>query len=81
MQMNLVRSVALRETKMLETVIIIVHLVVAIGVVGFVLIQVFQTEGHLLNYLQDMLVQLKEFRLRIFVQSQLYLIYSLLIKS
>ena len=39
MQMNLVRSVALRETKMLETVIIIVHLVVAIGVVGFVLIQ------------------------------------------
>src|SRR5690554_1403402 len=39
MQMNLVRSVALRETKMLETVIIVVHLVVAIGVVGFVLIQ------------------------------------------
>ena len=38
MQMNLVRSVALRETKMLETVIIIVHLVVAIRVVGFVLI-------------------------------------------
>ena len=38
MQMNLVRSVALRETKMLETVIIIVHLVVAIGVVGVVLI-------------------------------------------
>jgi len=29
----------LREVKMLETVIIIVHLVVAIGVVGFVLIQ------------------------------------------
>ena len=39
MQKNLVRFVALRETKMLETVIIIVHLVVAIGVVGFVLIQ------------------------------------------
>lgn len=39
MQKNLVRYVALRETKMLETVIIIVHLVVAIGVVGFVLIQ------------------------------------------
>lgn len=36
---NLVRYVALRETKMLETVIIVVHLVVAIGVVGFVLIQ------------------------------------------
>jgi len=39
MQKNLVRYVALREIKMLETVIIIVHLVVAIGVVGFVLIQ------------------------------------------
>ena len=39
MQKNLARYVALRETKMLETVIIIVHLVVAIGVVGFVLIQ------------------------------------------
>lgn len=39
MQKNLVRYVALREAKMLETVIIIVHLVVAIGVVGFVLIQ------------------------------------------
>ena len=39
MQKNLVRYVALRETKMLETVIIVVHLVVAIGVVGFVLIQ------------------------------------------
>lgn len=39
MQKNLVRFVALREIKMLETVIIIVHLVVAIGVVGFVLIQ------------------------------------------
>lgn len=36
---NLVRYVALREIKMLETVIIVVHLVVAIGVVGFVLIQ------------------------------------------
>mgnify|MGYP001492335630 CR=1 FL=1 len=33
------RFVALRETRTLETVIIIVHLVVAIGVVGFVLIQ------------------------------------------
>jgi preprotein translocase subunit SecG len=39
MQKNLVRFVVLREVKMLETVIIIVHLVVAIGVVGFVLIQ------------------------------------------
>jgi preprotein translocase subunit SecG len=39
MQKNLVRFVALREVKMLETVIIVVHLVVAIGVVGFVLIQ------------------------------------------
>ena len=39
MQKNLVRYVALREARMLETVIIVVHLVVAIGVVGFVLIQ------------------------------------------
>ncbi len=39
MQKNLVRYVALREAKMLETVIIVVHLVVALGVVGFVLIQ------------------------------------------
>ena len=38
-QMNLVRSVAPQVTKMLETVIIIAHLVVAIAIVGFVLIQ------------------------------------------
>lgn len=39
MQKNLVRYVALREIKMLETVTIIVHLVVAVGLVGFVLLQ------------------------------------------
>lgn len=39
MQKNLVRYVALRETRMLETVINIAHLVIAIGLVGFVLIQ------------------------------------------
>ena len=39
MQKNLARYAALRETRMLETVLIIAHLVIAIGVVGFVLIQ------------------------------------------
>src|SRR5690606_19440513 len=39
MRMNLVRSVAPQEFKMLETVVVVVHLLVALGVVGFVLIQ------------------------------------------
>ena len=39
MQTNSVRSVALRETDMLETVVIVVHLLVALAVVGLVLVQ------------------------------------------
>lgn len=39
MQKNLVRFVALQETKMLLNVIIIVHLIVAVALIGFVLIQ------------------------------------------
>lgn len=39
MPMNLVRSFALQETNMLESVIIIVHLVMALALVGLVLIQ------------------------------------------
>ena len=40
MRMSSVRSVALQETeKMLETIVVVLHLLVALGVVGFVLIQ------------------------------------------
>lgn len=39
MQTNSVRLVALRETDMLETVVIVVHLLVALAVVGLVLVQ------------------------------------------